>query len=107
MRSLVNTETGLVGYTQNGRIRYQANKVTGSTYQLRIDEYDAGGFHCGTPKFFKTTNSRFLFAKFHKDTGMEIDWPIEERLPEIPAAKAKAQPRPPATNHQEREEIGH
>lgn len=105
MQNLANTENGLIGYTENGRIRFQANKVTGSTYEIRVDEYDAGGFHCGVPKFFKTTNSRFIFAKFQQLQGAEVDWPIADRVKEIPAAKAKTQPKPPKTNFQEREDI--
>lgn len=106
MRKLANTEYGLIGYSENGRLRYQANKVTKSTYEIRIDEYDAGGFRCGTPQFFKTTNSRFLWAKFSQVLGNETDWPIEERVIPISAAKAKEQPAPPKTNHREREELG-
>lgn len=107
MRNLANTENGLIGYSTNGRLRFQANKVTKSTYEIRIDEYDAGGFHCGVPQFFKTTNSRFLWAKFSQVLGEDVDWPVDQKVVPVPAAKAKPQPKPPKTNFQEREEIGH
>lgn len=110
MRTLVKNASGHVGYDQKGRMRFQVNKVTQRLYQIRVDEYDAGGFRCGVPRFFRSTNQRFTHMKyFELAEGLDFsDTALAEKVVEIAPKKARRDlPLPPATNHSERDEIGH
>lgn len=100
MLNFTRTDNGLVAFSADGRTRYQmnCNLTRKGLHQLRVDGYDAGGFHHAGTRFYQSTNSRFLGAFAQKLNGADIDWDFGPRVKEITEPKNFG-PQPPQIIH--------
>ena len=96
MLKFIATDNGQIAFSENRRLRFQINTslTRKGLHQLRVDEYDAGGFHCGTPRFFQSTNSRLISVMADKLNGEDIDWDLS-KVKELAEPKDFG-PKPPA-----------